>query len=181
MGKRGKLSANKSNASNGGPSKKIKANGQGNSQNGTSSHLNSSNRNQARSNPKPDAIDEDLWPAEEAFGGSELESLELVRSVMVKQMKRIEQELFREDHNNQLAGIQTQVGPTKDQGKSKLMMVTGIRLSPPPMVHQAVLRRLIQKLQTRKTMRKEERRNHLQRQKKRRKTTMCTTNGNLPA
>ena len=104
MGKRGKLSANKSNSSNGGASKKIKTNGQGNSQNGSSSHANTSKRSQARSNPKPDAIDDDLWPAEEAFHGSELENLELVRTVMMKQMKRIEQELFPEDHNNQLAG-----------------------------------------------------------------------------
>ena len=120
MGKRGKLSANKSNSSNGGASKKIKTNGQGNSQNGSSSHANTSKRSQARSNPKPDAIDDDLWPAEEAFHGSELENLELVRTVMMKQMKRIEQELFREDHNNQLAGIKTQVeSPSKGPGKEQ--------------------------------------------------------------
>ena len=117
MGKRGKLSANKSNSSNGGANKKIKTNGQGN---GTSSHANTSKRSQARSNPKPDAIDDDLWPAEEAFRGSELENLELVRTVMMKQMKRIEQELFREDHNNQLAGIKTQVeSPSKGPGKEQ--------------------------------------------------------------
>ena len=46
--------------------------------------------------------------------------------MMMKQMKRTEQELFREDHNNQLAGDKTQVeSPSKDQGKSKLMMATG--------------------------------------------------------
>ena len=117
--KRGKLSANKAMHRTAGQVKRSRTNRQGNSQMARQA-INSSKRSQVRSNPKPDAIDEDLWPAEEAFGGSELESLELVRSVMVKQMKRIEQELFREDHNNQLAGIQTQVespskGPAKEQ------------------------------------------------------------------
>ena len=119
MGKRSKVVAKKSKTDEV-PKKKVKTNGHHAAENGSKDSGNSDNSKRGRAkkddrkNPRPEGIDADLWPEEDDFVQSDLANMKIVRSVLIKQMKRIEQELFREDHNNELAGIQTQVeSPSK--------------------------------------------------------------------
>ena len=66
---------------------------------------------------RPDFIDEDLWPDQKKFSKkSNVRNLEILKSVILQQIHKVELELFQEDYENEQAGKLTEVtSPSKNK------------------------------------------------------------------
>ena len=72
---------------------------------------------------RPEFIDEDVWPGADAFSDSEkriIGNLQVMRKAILRQIKKVELDIFKEDDDNEKEGKLTeQASPKKVQAGSK--------------------------------------------------------------